>query len=270
MNGAIIGDIVGSVYEFHTIKQKQFKFFKDKCYFTDDTVMTCAIAQACLEYKEKKDLELFKKNVAKKMRILGKKYPGAGYGYYFYNWIFDDNKTSYNSYGNGGAMRTSPVAYVAESLEECELLAETQASVTHDHPEGIKGAKAISAAIYMSKENYSKEEIREYIEENYYKLDFTIPQIRRKYQYDVTAQGSVPQAIEAFLEGEDFEDCIRNAICIGGDADTLAAMTGSIAEAFYGIPEEYLERMAVYLTEELNNISKEFNEEFINKNTKRR
>ena len=238
MNGAITGDIVGSVYEFHTIKQKEFTFLKPKCYFTDDTAMTCAVAKACIDYMDNKDKDLFKSNCIKYMQEIGRKYPKAGFGHMFYEWLFSDNPEPYNSYGNGGAMRTSPVALVADSLDEALELAEIQSSVSHNHEEGIKGAQAITAAMYLALTGSSKENIREYIEDNFYKLDFKIADIYRHYKFDVSAQGSVPQAIEAFLEGEDFEDSIRNAICLGGDADTLACMTGAISECFYGYPEE--------------------------------
>lgn len=269
MKGAIIGDIVGSVYEFHTIKGKQFKFFKPKCFYTDDTVLTCAIANASLAYKDFQSMAFFKDVAQKEMQKLGQQYPDVGYGHAFHDWLQSDNPEPYNSYGNGAAMRTSSVAYVANSLEEAEQLATIQAELTHSHPEGIKGAKAISACIFMALHGNNKEEIKEYIEENYYPLDFTIRQIYRKYKYDITAQGSVPQAIESFLEGNNFEDCVRNAICLGGDADTLAAMTGSIAEAYYGIPKEYEQKIGVYLDDNLNSVVETFyNKIQTNKNRK--
>lgn len=266
MNGSIIGDIVGSVYEFNTIKQKNFKFLKDRCFFTDDTVMSCAVAKAAIEYLDNKSIPLFKINVINNMVEFGRKHPDAGYGYYFYNWIMSDNHDPYNSFGNGSAMRTSSVAYIAESLEEAEELAKAQAEVTHNHPEGIKGAQAIAAAIYLALNKKDKSTIKEYIENNYYDLDFNIKDIYRKYKYDVTCQGSVPYAIKSFLEGEDFEDSIRNSISLGGDADTLACMTGAIAEAYYGIPEEILEQKNKYLTEDLIDIVDNFQEKVQNLN----
>lgn len=261
MKGAIIGDIIGSVYEFHTIKQKQFKLFKPKCFFTDDTVLTCAVSLATIEYKKDHSIENFRKNVIENLKKMSKEYPNAGFGYSYDEWVNSDNSEPYNSYGNGGAMRTSSVAYVANSLEEALLLAKTQAEVTHNHEEGIKGAQAITACIYLARTGKSKEEIREYITKNFYPLDFKIRDIYRKYQYDITAQGSVPQAIEAFLEGEDFEDCIRTSISLGGDADTLAAMTGSIAEAYYGIPEDIEKKLPDYLDERLQKCVDDFYEE---------
>ncbi len=269
MNGSIIGDIVGSVYEFHTIKQKNFKFFKDKCFFTDDTVMTCAVAKASIDYTDNRSIPLFKLNVINNMVELGRKYPKAGYGTSFYKWLMSDIHEPYNSFGNGSAMRTSSVAYIANSLEEAEELAKAQAEVTHNHPEGIKGAQAIAAAIYLARTHEDKETIREYIENKYYNLDFNIKDIYRKYQYDITCQGSVPYAIKAFLEGEDFEDSIRNVISLGGDADTLACMTGGIAEAYYGVPEEYMEYKNRYLTEELIDIVDSFQTIYQEKTTEK-
>jgi len=251
MKGAILGDIIGSVYEFHTIKQKQFKLFKPNCFFTDDTVMTCAVTKATIEYLKDKSIENFKKNVIKYMRYFYDKYPDAGYGYSFDEWATSDNVEPYGSYGNGGAMRTSSCVYAADSLEEALSLAEAQASVTHNHPEGIKGAQAITACAYMASTGSSKEEIRDYVQKKFYNIDFTVKNTQRKYHYDITAQGSVPQSIVSFLEGDDYEDCIRNAICYGGDTDTMAAMTGTIAEAFYGIPEAYEKQIYAYLPEEL-------------------
>lgn len=268
MNGSIIGDIVGSVYEFNTIKQKNFKFFKDKCFFTDDTVMTCAIAKASIDYCDNRSIPLFKVNVEKNMVELGREHPNVGYGASFYNWIMSEDHEPYNSYGNGSAMRTSSVAYIANSLEEAEELAKAQAEVTHNHPEGIKGAQALAAAIYLALNHEDKSTIKEYIESNYYDLNFNIKDIYRKYKYDITCQGSVPYAIKSFLEGEDFEDSIRNAISLGGDADTLACMTGGIAEAYYGIPEEFMEYKKRYLTNDLITIVDDFQTKYQEKTTK--
>ena len=269
MKGAIIGDIVGSVYEFKTIKQKEFKFIKPKCFITDDTILTCAISRASLQYFYDKDVDNFYNNCIKYLKEYGILYPGYGYGYNFDEWI-KNGEEPYNSYGNGSAMRTSSVAYIADSLEEAELLAEMQAKCTHNHLEGIKGAKAITACIYLAKEGYSKDDIKKYIEDNYYKIDFKIRDIYKKYKYDITCQGSVPQAIECFLEGEDFEDAIRNAISLGGDADTLAAMTGSISEAFYGIPDNLKNKMYSFLPENIKKDIEIFYENVIKKNELKR
>lgn len=236
MLGAIIGDIVGSIYEFKSDKTKDFELFTDKCRLTDDSMMTIAVGCACAK-AEFSDEEDFKSWVIYYMRKIGREFPSAGYGYHFYKWIKSDFMGAYNSYGNGSAMRVSSVAWVAKSLNEAEILAKWSAEVTHNHPEGVKGAQAVAAAIYLARRGKSKIEIKEYIEQNYYALDFTLDEIRPTYEFDVTCQGSVPQAIQCFLESTDFEDAIRNAVSLGGDGDTLGAMAGAIAEAFYGIPE---------------------------------
>ncbi len=237
MLGAIIGDVVGSRYEFSSEKTKSFELFDPDCRLTDDSVMTIAVGCACSD-SDLNDENDFKGSVAWYMRRIGRQYPRAGYGGMFARWLMSDVMPAYNSFGNGSAMRVSPVAWVAKNLEEAEKLAKWSAEVTHNHPEGIKGAQAVAAAIFLARNGASKEKIKEYIEKNYYTLDFTLDEIRPSYKFDVTCQGSVPQAIQCFLEATDFEDAIRNAVSLGGDCDTQAAMAGSIAEAFYGIPDE--------------------------------
>jgi len=240
MLGAIIGDIVGSVYEWNNIKTKEFPLFSEKCHFTDDTVMTIAVADAILNGAKSDDfIESFNR--------FGNLFPGAGYGGSFRKWLISDVKAPYNSWGNGSAMRVSPCGWVADSLQETENLAEVSAAVTHNHPEGIKGAKATAAAIYLARIGKSKSEIKDYIESTYgYDLSRTLDEKRPSYKFDVSCQGTVPEAIIAFLESKGFEDAIRNAISLGGDSDTLAAITGSIAEAAYGIPTAYYEGMGHY------------------------
>lgn len=237
MLGAIIGDVVGSRYEFSSEKTKSFELFHPDCRLTDDSVMTIAVGCACAD-SDLNDEKDFAGSVAWYMRRIGRLYPRAGYGGMFARWLASDFMPAYNSFGNGSAMRVSPVAWVAKTLEEAEKLAKWSAEVTHNHPEGIKGAQAVAAAIFLARKGVTKEEIKEYIEKNYYTLDFTLDEIRPTYKFDVTCQGSVPQAIQCFLEATDFEDAIRNAVSLGGDCDTQAAMAGAIAEAFYGIPEE--------------------------------
>ena len=258
MLGAICGDVVGSIYEWHNIKTKDFKLFDGSCEFTDDSVMTVAIAKACVEYLKDKDINNFKNNCVKYMKLFGLRYPNSGYGGKFYLWLGSTNPQPYNSYGNGSAMRVSPVGWIAESLEEAEKLAEVSAEVTHNHPEGIKGAKSIAGAIWLLRNGKSKEEVLKYIKDNYYDIDFTLDEIRATYRYDVTCQGSVPQAIEAFIESTDFEDAIKNAISIGGDSDTIAAITGSMAEACYGMTQELKEKTISYLGEDLKEVVEEF------------
>ena len=239
MLGAIIGDIVGSVYEFNNIKTKGFPFMNEKCFFTDDTVMTIAVADALLKGGTAD-------NFIDSMKEIGRLYPNSGFGGGFYKWLFSDNREPYNSFGNGSAMRVSPCAWFADSLEEAEQLAERSAAVTHNHPEGIKGAQATASAIYLARFNTSKDAkgiIKEYVENTYgYDLSRTLDEIRPVYKFNETCQETVPEAIIAFLESNGFEDAIRNAISLGGDSDTLAAITGSIAEAAYGIPtKDYID-----------------------------
>ncbi|MCL1849388.1 MAG: ADP-ribosylglycohydrolase family protein [Clostridiales bacterium] len=237
MLGAIIGDIVGSVYEWNNIKTKDFPLFSEKCFFTDDTVMTIAVADALLNGGSADDF-------IDSMKKYGKLFPKAGYGGGFRKWLSTGSREPYNSWGNGSAMRVSPCAWFAESLEEAETLAERSAAVTHNHPEGIKGARATAAAIYLARIDTAKDMIKAYVETNYgYDLSRTLDEIRPNYSFNETCQETVPEAIIAFLESNSFEDAIRNAISLGGDSDTLAAITGSIAEAAYGIPTADFEGM---------------------------
>ena len=233
MLGAIIGDMVGSIYEFSNHRNKEFPFFNDACWPTDDSIMTIAVAKALLETDGK--AEGLSKQAVKWMRKIGQQYPHCGYGGRFYDWMFSDHPQPYGSYGNGSAMRVSACGWAAGSIDEAKELACAVTRVTHDHPAGIDGAEATACAIYLARTGSSKEDIRRFIEENYYDLTFTLDEIRPRYRFNESCQGTVPQAIEAFLESESFEDAIRNAISIGGDSDTLAAITGGIAEAFYGI-----------------------------------
>lgn len=257
MIGAITGDVVGSVYENFRIKTKEFDLFKKRCVFTDDTVMTVAVANALVKCGTKNEKNLTKELIAQ-MKMLGRKYPLAGYGGRFIGWLISNSTKPYNSFGNGSAMRVSPVSFVAKTVEEGERLAEITASVTHNHPEGIKGAKAVAAAGFLARKYKNKVLIRSYIEENYYSLNFTLDEIRPYYRFDVTCQGSVPQAIVAFLESESFEDAIRNAVSLGGDSDTQAAMAGGIAEAYYGIDNDIKNTVLKYLDDNLRQSVEQF------------
>jgi len=238
MTGAILGDIVGSIYEFDNIKTKEFELFDKECFFTDDSVMTIAIAEALLQAEEinEENLEDFKENLITVMHEIGVKYPDCGYGGHFLVWILRNKREPYNSFGNGSAMRVSSVGWYAKTLEEAELIAKATAEVSHNHPEGIKGAVATSGAIFLARTGATIDEIKKYISK-YYTIDFTIDKIRPVYKFNETCQETVPQAMQAFFESTSFEDAIRNAISIGGDSDTLAAITGAVAEAYYGIPE---------------------------------
>ena len=234
MFGAIIGDIIGSPYEFRGMKRKDFTLFLRESDITDDSIMTIAIGDALMDwYRYGGDLNQAFTDV---MRAYGRAYPHpkGAYGNAFANWLRSERPEPYNSCGNGSAMRVSPCALVAKTLEEALDLAKQSAEVTHNHPEGIRGAQATAAAIYLAKTGADKETIREYIREHYYPLDRTLDEIRPTYRFNGTCQGSVPESIQAFLESTDYEDAIRNTVSLGGDADTMGAITGSIAWAYYG------------------------------------
>lgn len=241
--GAIIGDIVGSRFEWMNNRSTEFDFLTEVNKFTDDTVMTCAVA----------DWLVNDSNLAEELRTWAKKYPKAGYGGKFREWVFDKNiLPAYNSYGNGSAMRVSPVGFYATSFGEALELAKRSAEVTHNHHEGIKGAQAVACAIFLARAGRNKEEIKKELEYWFnYDLSRKIDDIRPVYKFDATCQGSVPEAIIAFLESEDYESAIRLAISIGGDSDTIACMTGGIAAAYYGIPDEIVEKAYRYLKDDV-------------------
>ncbi len=260
MLGAIIGDIVGSRFEFNNIKTKEFDLMNHKCFFTDDTVMSLAIAEAILKCNgDYKNLSLIS---VKNMQEIGRQYRSCGYGNNFYSWVFSSNPKPYNSYGNGAAMRVSACGIVANSVEEAKELSRKVTEITHNHPEGIKGAEATAVAIYLAKTGSNILEIRDYINAHYYPMNFKLDDIRDSYKFNETCQETVPQAIEAFLESNNFEDAIRNAISIGGDSDTLAAITGSIAEAYYGIPADIRNHAITFLDERLLKILIDFENKF--------
>lgn len=253
MIGAIIGDIAGSRFEWHNIKSKDFDLFHRRCSFTDDTVMTLAVAEAILECCG--DTELLPDQAVKCMQEVGRPYPECGFGGRFYGWIYSSDPKPYNSWGNGSAMRVSPVAWAARDLDECIAMSRAVTEVTHNHPEGVKGAEAIAVSAFLALHGSSKDEIRSHVETAFgYDLSFTLDSIRPGYKFDVSCMGTVPPAIVAFLESTDFEDAIRNAVSIGGDSDTLAACTGAIAEAFYGVPEKMRDIALTYLDERLYGI----------------
>jgi ADP-ribosylglycohydrolase len=254
MLGALVGDIIGSTYEWYNTKRSDFELFEKGCRFTDDSVMTLAVAKWLIEDENHSTAQLIKC-----MQELGRKHPDAGYGGHFYSWLFAKNPQPYNSWGNGAGMRVSPVGLYANTLEEALELAEITASVSHNHPEGVKGAQAIAASVFLCKEGRSKQKIKEYVEQTFgYNLHRTIAEIRPRYGFDVSCQGSVPEAIIAFLEGNSFEEVIRLAISLGGDSDTIGAMAGAIAACRYPIPEEIAERCDSLLTEDLRDIKDEF------------
>ena len=235
MLGAVAGDIIGSAYEFTEQKRYDFELLPQGSRFTDDTVMTIAVAHWLAHYDEE---GLTDKQLITTMQEFGRKYPFAGYGSSFNSWIWSENPQPYNSWGNGAAMRVSPVGLYAETLEEALELAKRTAVVSHNHSEGIKGAQAVASAVWMAKHGYSKYEIRDYITKKFnYDLSRTVDEIRPTYEWDVSCQGSVPESIICFLEGKDFVDVVRLAVSLGGDADTMACIAGSIAACIYPIPE---------------------------------
>lgn len=256
MLGAIIGDIVGSRFEWHNIKCKEFELFTPKCEPTDDSIMTLAVAKAIIACGG--DYSKLGEQAVYWMRKIGRPYPNCGYGGRFFQWMYAARPQPYGSYGNGAAMRVSACGFAARTLEEAKALSKAVTEVTHNHPEGLKGAEATAVAIYLARTGSSKDEIRAHMAREYYPLDFTLDGIRDSYRFNETCQQTVPQAIEAFLESTDFEDAIRNAISIGGDSDTLAAITGGIAEAYYGVPAAIRDAAMNYLNEDFRAILREF------------
>ena len=239
MYGAILGDIIGSPFEFDRgDKTKDFKLFSRRSHFTDDSVMTLAVCEALLKVGQDATVKEIEDAVITSMQSWGRRYPHEGYGGYFRCWLTARHPEPYNSFGNGSAMRVSAAGWLYDSLEKTRVVAKATANVTHNHPEGIKGAESTASAIFMARNGSSKEEIKKYIEnEFHYDLNRTLDEIRPSFHMHETCQKTVPEAIIAFLEAKDFEDAIRNAVSLGGDTDTLGAITGSIAEAYFGIPE---------------------------------
>jgi ADP-ribosylglycohydrolase len=254
MLGAIAGDIIGSVYEWHNIKTTQFELFSSRCTFTDDSVLTVALADSILSTQP----------YPQKLKEYFRLYPYAGYGGSFRAWARSSSLSPYNSFGNGSAMRVSPVAFANDSLEAVLRAAEESAAVTHNHPEGIKGAQAVAAAIFLARTGSTQADIRSYVETTFgYDLSKSLDEIRPGYGFDETCQGSVPQAITAFLESTGFEDAIRLAISLGGDSDTIACITGGIAQAYYrGVPLKIEERVYQILDARLLDILVKFRQTY--------
>ena len=257
--GAIVGDIAGSRFEFHNRKTKEFSLLVSRgeeerhCYFTDDTVMTLAVAQAIIDWRtngsgDRTDLSAA---AVSRMQEFGRRYPHAGYGGAFRRWLEASRPQPYNSWGNGSAMRVSACGWAGRTLDEVKAMSCAVTEVTHNHPEGIKGAEATAVCVFLARQGKSKDEIKAYVSEHYYPLDFTLDDIRAGYSFDVSCQGSVPQALEAFFESTSFEDAIRNAISIGGDSDTIGAICGAAAEAFYGVPDEIRAKAMTFLPRHL-------------------
>lgn len=255
MIGAIAGDIIGSVYEHNPIKTEDFPLFSPYSRITDDTVMTLAIARAIL----------LGKDYGFEMKRLGKLYPGAGYGGNFRKWLYQPEVVPYNSWGNGSAMRVSPIGYAFEDEETVLREAKYSAEPSHNHPEGIKGAQAVALSIFLARRGGTKEHIKNRISSEYgYDLSRTLDEIRPDYRFDVSCQGTVPEAISAFLESANYEDAVRKAVSLGGDSDTLACIAGGIAEAFYkNIPRVIVIETLERLPTELGLILNQFREKYL-------
>ena len=254
MLGAIAGDIIGSVYEARPIKTTNFRLFHPLCRFTDDTVLTVALADSLMHGAPYVGL----------LKQYYRAYPHAGYGGSFHQWAQSADSRPYNSWGNGSAMRVSPVGFAFGTLDEVLEQAKRSAEVTHDHPEGIKGAQAVASAVFLARTGQSKDQIKSYVERTFgYNLDKTLDEIRPTYEFQVSCQKSVPQAIRAFLESDNFEDAVRKAISLGGDSDTLACMAGGIAQAFFGgVPPAITSRVYEVLDDQLGNVTRKFTEAF--------
>lgn len=256
MLGAIIGDVAGSRFEWKNKKSKKFELMTPACCITDDSVMTLAVARAVLECVH--DREHLSEAAIISMRDFGGRFARGCYGGYFSRWLASDHPKPYGSFGNGAAMRVSACGWAASSLEDALDMARRVTVVTHDHPEGIRGAEAVAAVIWLARQGMEPEDIRRKVEETWYKLDFKLDDIREEYSFDVSCQGSVPQAIEAFLEATDFEDAVRNAVSLGGDSDTIAAMAGSMAEASFGVPETLRKRVMPFIPAPLCEVLERF------------
>ena len=262
MYGAILGDIIGSPYEFDRgNKSKDFPLFSRNSKFTDDSVMTLAVADAFLSIAPNTDDAEIRRRLVRSMQTYGQAFPHAGYGGMFCRWLKDPTPQPYGSYGNGSAMRVSSVGWLFDDLKTVRHMARLSAEVTHNHPEGIKGAEATASAIYLARTGRTKAEIKAYIEANFnYDLSRSCDEIRPTYHHVESCQETVPEAITAFLEGGSFEDVIRTAVSLGGDCDTLTCIAGSMAEGFYGVPEELKQQCRERLPEDLRKVLRRFEE----------
>jgi ADP-ribosylglycohydrolase len=263
MYGAIIGDIIGSRFEFDRgDKSRDFEFFTPECEFTDDTVMTIAVAEALMDAGKDADEKTVKAELIKSMKKWGKRYPDAGYGARFINWVLTEDPEPYGSYGNGSGMRVSPVGWLYDTIERTREVARWTSEVTHNHPEGIKGAESTAAAIFMARNGASQAEIKKYLTEEFgYNLTRTLDEISPSYYHVEDCMRTMPEAFTCFLEANSYEETIRNVMYIGGDTDTLGAIAGAVAEAFWGIPEEITRRVPDYLTKSLMDVVTRFEKE---------
>lgn len=258
MIGAIIGDIVGSRFEFNNIKSKDFELFHEACRPTDDSIMTIAVTDSILKGYVPNN----KDGIIDTVKYWGQKYPNAGYGGTFFHWVLSDERRPYNSYGNGAAMRISPIGWISNTYEEVVKNATAVTEITHNHPEGIKAAIVVANSIRMARQKESKENIIKYIKENY-NIDFDYEELRKTFKHnEETCQATVPQALYCFTIGNDFEDCLRTTISIGGDCDTTAAMSCAIAEAYYGVPDEMVENAKKYLSNDSIKVIENFRDKY--------
>ncbi|MBR3956332.1 MAG: ADP-ribosylglycohydrolase family protein [Kiritimatiellae bacterium] len=271
MIGAIVGDIAGSRFEWHNRKSKRFTFLNGEgesrypCRFTDDSVMTLAVADAIMKWREAGggSYDALSAEAVTSMQEFGRRYPRAGYGGAFRRWLGAANPEPYNSWGNGAAMRVSACGWAGRTLEKVKAMSCAVTKVTHNHPEGIKGAEATAVATFLARTGKTKEEIEAVVRYEYYSLDFTLDEIRPSYEFDVSCHGSVPQALKAFFESTSFEDAIRNAISIGGDSDTIGAICGAVAGAYYGVPDDIRAKAEMFLDGHLLKTLHDFEQMFV-------
>ncbi len=263
MLGAALGDIIGSRFEFDRGgRTKHFELYSKYDGFTDDTVMTVGVAEGLLNVARDASEEVIKESLISSMQKYGRRYPDAGYGRRFYSWVLGNDPRPYGSWGNGSAMRVSAVGWLYDSLERTREVARWSAEISHNHPEGIKGAECTASVIYLSRTDRSKEEIRNYVVQEFgYDLHEKLDDLRRRHKHDESCMDSLPKALVSFFEGDSYEDVIRNAISLGGDTDTLAAIAGAMAEGYYGIPDEIIEKGKNYLTVDLKEVLERINTE---------
>ena len=266
MLGAIIVDTVGSRFEFHNSTGKDFVFLHANCRFTDDSVMTMAIADAIMQWdiEGRPSYGRLSELAIESMRMWGRTYPFAGYGGHFARWLSDDSMGPYNSCGNGAAMRISPVGWAATSLEECIRMSKAVTAVTHNHPDGIMGAEATAVQIFLARQGKTLGELRQYEEEHYYRIDHDLAWYLTNYRWHSLCNGTCQPAYECLYESKDYEDAIRNCMAVGGDCDTTGAICGGIAEAVYGIPEDLEQQITLFLDDDQLTVIDSFREKYVN------
>ena len=260
MLGAIVGDIVGSRFEWDNIHTKRFRLFTGDCHFTDDSLMTVAIADAILRSGD--GFEDLGRHAVERMRYWGRKYPNSGFGGMFIKWLKSDNPQPYNSFGNGAAMRVSPCGWAGKKLAEVTGLSRLVTEVTHNHPDGLKGAETTAMACFLARKGAPMIEIQDYLQEHYYPMDKELEEIAKDYEWHSDCEGTVVPALECVFEADSFEDAIRNAISLGGDSDTIAAVAGGFAGGYFGVPKKIREAALTYLDEEMQRVVAQFEEKY--------